>query len=225
MRYVGTPFQIVFPTIPRPSESVVPTEAREDGEIAMPATLAIIGVSTSPTSADRAKRVAAVLLRQCQERVATGRTAAILELLDINPEFIKNAWVRDTYIRLGDEGRLRRAPGRPMGRDKVNPMVVVGLVGHLIEKQRAENPEQAFGVLEELGLMTYAAAKDSFYRGRREPRFRPIYLEFPELEREMTAEEVAYFMRAEMVEAGRTTTRTFQDPKLGRVEIGLTGLS
>ncbi len=103
-------------------------------------------------------------------------------------------------------------------------MVVVGLVGYLIDTKRVKNREQAFWKLQDLSLMTYAAAKDSFYRGRRERRFRPIYLEFPELEREMTAEEVAYFQRAEMVEPGRTIKRTFDDPQLGRVEFGLTGL-
>ena len=153
-----------------------------------------------------------------------GHGGAILELLDINPEFIQHAWVRATYIRLGEEGRLRRARGRPVGRDQVCPMVVVGLVGCLIDTKRAKNREQAFWRLQDLGLMTYAAAKDSFYRGWREPRFRPIYLEFPELAREMTAGEVAYFQRAEMVEPGRTIKRTFDDPQLCRVEFGLTGL-
>jgi hypothetical protein len=190
----------------------------------MPETLAISGVSSLPTSVDRAKREAEALLRQCQEHVAAGRAGAILDLLDMNPEFIQHAWVRETYIRLSAEGRLRRAPGRPIGRDKVCPMVVVGLVGHLIHTGRVKNREQAFGKLEELGLMTYAAAKDSFYRGRREPRFKAIYLEFPELEREMTTEEMAYFQRAEMVEPGRTIKRTFEDPRLGRVEFGFRGL-
>jgi len=90
--------------------------------------------------------------------------------------------------------------------------------------KRAKNREQAFWRLQDLGLMTYAAAKDSFYRGWREPRFRPIYLEFPELAREMTPGEVAYFQREKMVEPGRTIKRTFDDPQLGRVEFGLTGL-
>jgi hypothetical protein len=189
----------------------------------MPETLAISGVSTMRTSAERAKREAEVLLLQCQERVAAGCPGAILDLLDINPEFIQHAWVRETYIRLSEQGLLRRRRGRPIGRDKVCPMVVVGLVGHLVATGRVKNSEQAFGRLEELGLMKYAAAKDSFYRGRREPRFRPIYLEFPELEREMTAAEVAYLQRVEMVEPGRTVSRTFEDPRLGRVEFSLRG--
>jgi hypothetical protein len=224
MRYIGTPFRISLSGIPRPADGAVPTAGRTDGEVQMPGTLNISGVSTLETSADRAKRQAEALLRECQERVAAGHAGAILELLDINPEFIQHAWVRATYIRLGEEGRLRRARGRPVGRDQVCPMVVVGLVGYLIDTKRVKNREQAFWRLQDLGLMTYAAAKDSFYRGRREPRFRPIYLEFPELEREMTAEEVAYFQRAEMVEPGRTIKRTFDDPQLGRVEFGLTGL-
>ena len=224
MRYIGRPFRIVLAGIPDPADGAVPTEGHEDGHIKMPETLAITGVSTHPTTADRAKREADALIRWCQEQVLTGRVSAILELLDINPEFIRHAWVRETYIRLSEEGRLRRARGRPIGRDQVCPLVVVGLVGYLVETGRVKNPEQAFGKLDELGLMTYAAAKDSFYRGRREPRFRAIYLEFPELEREMTAAEMAYFSRAEMVEPGRTITRTFEDPQLGRVEFGLTGL-
>jgi len=224
MRYIGTPCRISLVGVPQPADEAVPTTGRMDGEVKMPETLAISGVSTLPTSVDRAKREAEALLRQCQERVAAGRAGAILDLLDMNPEFIQHAWVRETYTRLREAGRLRRAPGRPIGRDKVCPMVVVGLVGHVIETGRVKNREQAFGKLEELGLMTYAAAKDSFYRGWREPRFKAIYLEFPELEREMRAEEVAYFQRAEMVEPGRTIKRTFEDPRLGRVEFGLRGL-
>jgi hypothetical protein len=224
MRYIGTPFRISLTGVPQPADEVVPTTVRMDGEVKMPETLATSGVSTLPTSVDRAKQAAEALLRQCQERVAAGRAGAILDLLDMNPEFIQHAWVRETHIRLSEEGRLRRARGRPIGRDKVCPMVVVGLVGHLIETGRAKNREQAFGKLEELGFLTYPAAKDSFYRGWREPRFKAIYLEFPELEREMRAEEVAYFQRAQMVERSRTITRTFEDPRLGRVDIGFRGL-
>lgn len=224
MRYIGTPFRISLPGIPDPASGTVPMRAQKDGETRMPEALAISGVSTLPTSVDRAKREAEALLRQCQERVAAGRAGAILDLLDINPEFIQNAWVREAYVRLSEQGLLRRRRGRPIGRDKVCPMVVVGLVGHLIATGRVKNREQAFGRLEELGLMTYVAAKDSFYRGWREPRFRPIYLEFPELEREMTAAELEYLQRAEMVKPGQTINRTFDDPQVGRVEFGIRGL-
>ncbi len=40
----------------------------------------------------------------------------------------------------------------------------------------------------------------------------------------MTAEEVAYFQRAQMVEPGRTIKWTSEDPRLGRVEFGLRAL-
>src|SRR5712692_1587595 len=144
MRYIGRPFRISLTGVPQPAAEAVPTAVRTDGEVKMPETLAISGVSTLPTSVDRAKREAEALLRQCQERVGAGHAGAILDLLDINPEFIQHAWVRATYIRLSEEGRLRRARGRPTGRDQVCPMVVVGLVGYLIDTKRVKNREQAF---------------------------------------------------------------------------------
>ena len=72
MRYIGTPFRISLPGIPQPADGAVPTAGRTDGEVQMPETLNISGVSTSETSADRAKREAEALLRECQERVVAG---------------------------------------------------------------------------------------------------------------------------------------------------------
>jgi hypothetical protein len=57
--------------------------------------------------------------------------------------------------------------------------VVVGLVQHLIGEGRAENPEQAFGVLDELGLIPYESAKDSFYRASGDSRFQAILVKLP----------------------------------------------
>src|SRR5690349_20016855 len=121
MRYIGTPFRISLPGIPEPAVGALPSEARADEEIRMPETLPISGVSALRASAEQAKREAEALLRQCQERVAAGRAGAILDLLDINPEFIQHAWVRETYVRLSEQGLLRRRLGRPIGRDKVCP--------------------------------------------------------------------------------------------------------
>ncbi len=225
MRYIATPARMILSGIPHPAEGAVPTEPREDAQCRMPETLAINGVSTLPASVEQGKRQADNLLRRCQARVEVGHPSAVLELLDMNPEFIANAWVRETYLRLAEAGKLRRERGRPSGRYQVNPMIVVGLVGHLIDTRRAKNPEQAFGKLEELGLMTYASAKDSFYRGRREARFKPIFLEFPELDRELTEEEsLAWLRRVEVLEPGRTIRRTVEDPQRGTVEMKFTGL-
>ncbi len=97
--------------------------------------------------------------------------------------------------------------------------------GNAEASRQGGNPEQAFGKLEALGLMTYASAKDSFYRGRREQRFKPIFLEFPELDRELTDEEfLAWLRRVEVLEPGRTIRRTVEDPQRGTVEMEFTGL-
>src|SRR5437899_1270120 len=64
------------------------------------------------------------------------------------------------------------------------------------------------------------AAKDLFYRTRREDRFRPILLEFPELARRVSAQELAALLpRVQMLDAGSRITRTFRDPIRGVLEV------
>src|SRR5262249_34860140 len=89
------------------------------------------------------------------------------------------------------KGRLSlRRPGRPRFRYARHPLFVVGLVQVLIEERRARNPEHAFHLLAELGLgLSYDMAKRAYYQARGEARFRPLVLRFPELSREISAEE------------------------------------
>ena len=54
-------------------------------------------------------------------------------------------------------------------------------MNHLIRMGDAANPEQAFGVLEQAEILKYGTAKDLYYRGVREDRFKPILLEFEDL--------------------------------------------
>jgi hypothetical protein len=98
--------------------------------------------------------------------------------------------------------------------------MVVALVEQLRSSGEAKNPEQAFGTLEELGVISYAWGKDLYYQALREDRFRSILLTVPELARLVTAEEVAdRLQRAETPEPDRPITRTVENPHLGSVDI------
>ena len=101
---------------------------------------------------------------------------------------------------------------------------MAGLVEHLIATKWAKNPEQAFGKLEELGVLSYESAKECFYRGLRDKRFQPILMEFPELRQLISEEAAARLLRAvEIVQPGKKVTRTWEDPRLVTVELVIEG--
>jgi hypothetical protein len=148
---------------------------------------------------------------------------AISELLDLNPEFVAVPWVREALERLLEGGLSLRRKGRPHGRFAVNPLIVVGLVQHLISTGRAPNREQAFARLEELGVLTYESAKDSFYRALRERRFHPILIEFPEFAQEISAEAAVKLPAGERLQTGGEVSRKWEHPRLGTVTLTVQG--
>ncbi len=138
------------------------------------------------------------------------------------PGLICDRWVRETLVKLAKQRRLRRRQGRPTGWYRIYPLVVVALVEQLLSSGEVENAEEAFGELEELGVMSCESAQRLFYQARREERFRAILLTSPELARMVTAEEVAERVRkAETLQPGGPITRTVQHPQLGSVSITL----
>lgn len=222
--YEAIPFRMVLPGIPVVGEGALPKAPPEEEAFACPKEIPVLGLSTLSGQPDRAMREAEALLRECWHRHRRGDRCAILALLDLNPFFIGVRWVREELLRLLDGGLPLQKRGRPRGRYNVHPLVVVGLVEHLVETGRAANQEQAFGKLEELRVLPYGSAKDAFYRGVREKRFRPILLLFPELAQSVSAEEsAAQLSRGEVLEAGGEITRTWEDPRLGTVKMVLRG--
>lgn len=164
------------------------------------------------------------MLDETKVRVENGYPEAILELLDANAAFIAVRWVRETLWKLSREGRLRRRRGRVTGRHRFSPLVVVGLVNHLISMGDAANPEQAFGVLEQAEILKHGTAKDLYYRGMREDRFKPVLLEFKELAGCVSEDALRPLLdQVEVLEAGNTIRRKVSDPELGEVDIDFTG--
>ncbi len=183
--------------------------------------LRIQGLSTHPQSVEAAEAEGSKLLEDCQRYIRKEDVPAFLGLLGMYPGLIVHRWVRETLHTLAREGALHRDPGHPTGCYQIYPLVVVVLVEQLLSKKEEPNRERAFIKLEALGVMSYASAKDSFYRALREKRFRAILLTSPELAR-VSAEELADRVRkAETLQPGGPITRTVEDPRLGSMSITL----
>ncbi len=89
-----------------------------------------------------------------------------------------------------------------------------------MERGEAVTIEQAFGRLAEIGLLSYDTAKALYYRARRDDRFRPIMLTWPELAERVPAEVAETFMRrAEALAPGKRVTRSWEDSERGRVNL------
>lgn len=208
------PSSMFLPAIPRLGDNPLPVD-----QIRMGGGFSIAGARTLQCTAEGAEREAEEMLKVCQARVNRGERWALMELLDANPAFIADGWVRRTFGHFIEQGVPLRRRGRVRGKYHFHPLVVVGLVEYLLEKGAAKSIDQAFRRLEELRILAYDAAKELYYRTRREDRFKPILLKFPELARRVSAEELAVlFPRIEMVEPGSPVVRMFRDTQRSEEE-------
>lgn len=219
---MSTPVCMVVRGIPVPRDGTVPTTPSEVEEYRWPEDMALGAIMSGPVQAERAQREGEALLRWCRDRLRRGDRAALLKLLDINPAFIATRWVREELGRLVRGGLPLRRRGRPTGRHTLHPLALVGLVHYFIDTGLAENPEQAFGKCEEFGVLPYDSAKRYYYQARRDSRFRPILLEFPEYAHEVAAVD-AERPTQHVLEPGVEVTATWQDPRLGNVRVTFRG--
>jgi len=207
------PFRMWIPAIPQIADGPLPLD-----EIRTRQEIPITGLRTVVCTTERATREAQEMIQACRARVERGESWAVTELLDANPAFIADPWVRHTLGEMVEQRRPLRRRGRIRGKYQFHPLVVVGLVEYFLEHGAVKSIEQVFHRLEELKILAYDAAKELYYRTRREDRFRPILMEFPELSRRLSAEETAALVaRVEMLGPGSRITRTFHDPRLGTV--------
>jgi len=219
--YELTPFRLVLPGVPIPACTALPEAAPiELTASRWPAEVPIVGLHTVPTSCERAQQQANELLERARRRLRGGDRFALVELLDDNPEFIAVSWVREELGRLVDGGLSLRKPGRPRGRYRVSPLMVAGVVEHLVATKKATNPEQAFGKLEALGVLSYEFAKEAFYRARRESRCAPVLMMFPELSRLISREAGEEILaRTVMLHEHGKVSYMGHDPALGSIEL------
>jgi len=108
--YEMTPFRMSVPAIPRPSEDPLLVD-----QIRMGGGLSIAGARTLQCTAEGAEREAEEMLKVCRHRVNCGERWALTELLDANPAFIADGWVRRTFGQFVEHGVPLRRRGRRRG--------------------------------------------------------------------------------------------------------------
>jgi len=217
--YEITPVRMIVPAMP-----AVPDGPLDIDRVRTVQEIPFNGVRTEATTVRAAERKAEEMLADCRRRVEHHQYHALIELLDANPGFIANAWVRETYLELARKKLLVRRRGRIQGKHQFHPLIVAALVEHLIATGQAETREKAFVRLEELKLLSGETAKDLYYRGRRQDRFQPILLEFPEFRRQVSVEEGRALLRkAHVLQAGETVIYIGEDPALGETELAISG--
>jgi hypothetical protein len=217
--YEITPTRMIMPAIPTLSGDPLDVD-----RIRTRQEILFNGVRTESTTVYAAEREAQEMLASCRRRVAHREYHALIELLDAHPHFIADAWVRATCLDLAKRKLLIRRPGRIRGKYQFHPLMLAGLVEHLIATGEVMTPEGAFMWLEERGVLTYETAKYLYYRGRAQDRFRPILLQFPEFRRRISVEEgEAFIRRAHVLQSGETMTYRGEDPVLGETELVVGG--
>jgi len=213
--YEFTPARLIIPAEPHVANAQLDAVGiRSSGE------LRIDGVSTVPCETQAAEREAQEMLARCREQLRRGNRYAVIELLDANPWFIAVPWIAEQLLRLRRGGLPLRRRGRVRGRYQFHPLVVAGLVKYLIERGEAANVEGALWRLDEIRLLSYATAKDLYYRARDDDRFKPIMLTWPELAVRVPAKVAeAFLSRAEVLAPDKPVTRSWDDPERGRVDL------
>ena len=217
--YELTPFRAVIPCRPVFSGPLDVDRLRTSK------TFEITAAESVVFQAAAARQEAEMMVADCMRRFRRGDRYALIELLDANPAFILVPWVAEKYFLLLRNGMPLRRPGRVRGKHEFHPLVVVGLVQYLIEAREAKHPHEAFQILRSRRILEYTTARDLFYRGLKEDRFRPVYFEFEHLRRLAPAEEVEPLLsRALSIKPGTKTRAKAMDPALGEVDITFEGL-
>ena len=115
------------------------------------------------------------LLRRYQRKVQKD-VFAVLELLDIQPTFVRIKWVRKAFERLMKMERAKRRRGRPRGTYKINPAIVLGFVKALRDSGKAKNDHQAVVLLHRRGIFRYDQALHAVRAAKKELRLRPLWI-------------------------------------------------
>jgi hypothetical protein len=209
------PAQVFIPARPVPDDEWVARRLRGRRRHSQAGqSIDVRGVETGATSIAEAEQLSRVVLRRLECAIHDGDRTALWKMLRDRPELILISNVCDVVSRWITNGSLRAPRGRPKGASTWSPMVVAGLVDHLIARGVARTREQACSSLDALGL-SYEQAKRLCAQASKEPRFRALLV--VDEERAMSAgeRELQWIRGAEPLSTGKTISRTIVEPQLG----------
>ena len=185
----------------------------------------IRGRTTLPTTVEDAQRRAEDRIRYVKYRLRRGDHQALVNLLYDRPEFITDPWVRKELLKWRATGRSYQRRGREMGSFIRHPLVVVAVVEELLQRGRVKSKAEAFSWLEDRGWLSAAALRDSYYRARREERFKPVLIPNPNRAKLITEVEFHQAISGAVpLEPGKTITHTLADFPEGTLSLTLEGL-
>jgi len=188
--YETTPVRMWIPGAPIPSPEEL---SGKRGPINGQRPLAMTGMTTELTSLAHASIETARLLEHYRKKVKRDFWS-VLELLSIQPEFIRIGWVAKAFERSMKLARAKRKRGRPKGTHKVDPAVVLGSIRALQASGRAKTEHQAVLLLFRRGIFTYHQALHGLRAAKKEPKLRPLWLP-PVTQAAISAEEAAELLR------------------------------
>jgi hypothetical protein len=157
-----------------------------------PGTLAVTSCSSGDIRVDELgafEKDTEGLLRKCKDQCRHGHHTAVLQLVNINPAFMLDEWVAETWLKLHKNGFFSRCRGRPFGSAYYHPLIVVGLVEWMINSGQARNKDEAFGKLEELCFFSYETAKKTYYNALGNRNIRILLLKKDKESRKLSQED------------------------------------
>jgi hypothetical protein len=168
------------------------------------------GMTTPMMSLGEAAANTARLLERYRKKVRKDfRT--VLELLDIQPEFVQVPWVQKAFDRVMKLGRAKRRRGRPAGSYKTNPAFALGFVMALRASGKAKTDHAAVMLLMRRGILTYDQGLHALRAAQKDLRLRPLWVPSTTAEAP-SAEELAELLQKAITPRPGETLQYRLDP-------------
>src|SRR5262249_35533825 len=116
-----------------------------------------------------------------RERYQRGRRDAVSDLLQINPEFINERWVKEALVQMFEQGWPKRRAGRPAGHSDETRFIglMIAAYVHYVHASSGGSREKVFNELAKRNFenLDYSSIRRLYYQTRNEPRLRPLFFE------------------------------------------------
>ena len=216
MRSEATPCRLSFLSIPL---------IAEDEDLSTPKRVKAQGLTTSATTVEDAQQRAEEKIGYVKRRVERDDFQALVKLIDDRPDFVADQWVLDTLLKWRATDEPYRNRGRKMASFIRHPLLIAALVEELLRRGWVNSKAAAFRWLENRGWLSATAARDSYYQALSDDRFMAVLIQNPVGARLQSEQEISKSVsEAELLESGKTITRTLAEFPEGPLTLTLEGL-